>query len=147
MKGYRGRKPIANIDRLIEILLRFSTLVADFPEISELDANPVLVRDDQVIVLDARVVVDRKQVEEPGSRPYAHLAIRPYPDELIERTRFGRRNADHLAADQAGGRDRFGTSCWPVARAQSLWERFRYMFKTDTTRLRSDSALSTTIAS
>ena len=59
LKGYRGRKPIANVDRLVEVLLRFSMLVSDFPEILELDANPVLVRDDQAIVLDARIVVDR----------------------------------------------------------------------------------------
>jgi acetyltransferase len=130
LKGYRGRKPIAEVDRLIEILLRFSTLVADFPEIDELDANPVLVRDDQVIVLDARVVVDRHQVEAPTSRPYAHLAIRPYPDELIEHTKL----ADGTPVvvrpikpeDEPLWRELLA-SC----SSETLWERFRYMFKTD----------------
>jgi len=63
LTGYRGRKPIASVDRLVEMLLRFSTLVADFPEINEFDANPVIVRDEQVIVLDARIVIDRNPIE------------------------------------------------------------------------------------
>ena len=32
LQGYRGR-PAANVDRLIEMLMRFSYLVADYPEI------------------------------------------------------------------------------------------------------------------
>ena len=81
LQGYRG-KPGANIDRLIEILMRFSYLVADYPEIKELDVNPLLVTPEEVIALDARVVVDRQMVAQ-GVRPYSHLAIRPYPDELV----------------------------------------------------------------
>ncbi len=85
LKGYRGR-PGANIDRLIEILIRFSYLVADYPEITELDVNPLLVTPDDVIALDARVVIDREMVSH-AVRPYSHLAIRPYPEEFVtERT-------------------------------------------------------------
>ena len=40
LKGYRG-KPGANIDRLIEILMRFSYLVADYPEIRGVRRQPV----------------------------------------------------------------------------------------------------------
>ena len=81
LQGYRG-KPGANIDRLIEIIMRFSYLVADYPEISELDINPLLVTPDDVIALDARVVIDREMATQ-GVRPYAHLAIRPYPEEFV----------------------------------------------------------------
>ena len=85
LKGYRG-KPGANIDRLIEILMRFSYLVADYPEIKELDINPLLVTPEEVIALDARVVIDR-DLANRETRPYAHLAIRPYPEEFVaERT-------------------------------------------------------------
>jgi len=84
LRGYRG-KPAANIDRLVEILMRFSYLVADYPEIKELDVNPLLVTPHDVIALDARVVIDRNMVH--TVRPYAHLAIRPYPEEyVIDRT-------------------------------------------------------------
>jgi acetyltransferase len=81
LRGYRG-KPGANIDRLIEILMRFSYLVADYPEIKELDVNPLLVTPDEVIALDARVVVDR-DLAVHAVRPYQHLAIRPYPEEFV----------------------------------------------------------------
>ena len=81
LQGYRG-KPGANIDRLVEIIMRFSYLVADYPEIKELDINPLLVTPDDVIALDARVVIDREMVVR-AVRPYAHLAIRPYPEEFV----------------------------------------------------------------
>ncbi len=79
IKGYRGR-PGADIDKLIEVLIRFSYLIADYPEIAELDVNPLLVTKDAVIALDARVILDLDLV---GKKiiPYSHLAIRPYPEE------------------------------------------------------------------
>ncbi|HLA84251.1 MAG TPA: bifunctional acetate--CoA ligase family protein/GNAT family N-acetyltransferase [Thermoguttaceae bacterium] len=81
LQGYRG-KPGADINRLIEILMRFSYLVADYPEIKELDVNPLLVTEKDAVALDARVVVDRDLVVH-SPRPYAHLAIRPYPEEFV----------------------------------------------------------------
>ena len=86
VSGYRGRKGIAEIDRLIETVLRFSAMISDFPEILEFDVNPLLLRDEQIIALDARLVVDKSAVHESSPRPFAHLAIRPYPDELVEST-------------------------------------------------------------
>ena len=102
LKGYRG-KPGANIDRLIEIIMRFSYLVADYPEIKELDINPLLVTPEDVIALDARVVIDRDLVVRTV-RPYAHLAIRPYPEEYVDRAEAQGRHAGRAAADQAGRR-------------------------------------------
>ncbi|MAT70150.1 MAG: GNAT family N-acetyltransferase [Planctomycetaceae bacterium] len=81
LKGYRGR-PGVNIDRLIEVLMRVSYLVADYPEIAELDVNPLLVTEKDVIALDARVILDRAAVLETPRR-FAHLAIRPYPEEFV----------------------------------------------------------------
>jgi len=81
LQGYRG-KPGVNIDRLIEMIMRFSYLVADYPEIKELDINPLLITPHDAIALDARLVVDRDLVSH-GVRPYAHLAIRPYPEEFV----------------------------------------------------------------
>ena len=56
------RQAGANIDRLIEIIMRFSYLVADYPEIKELDINPLLVTPEDVVALDARVVIHRDLV-------------------------------------------------------------------------------------
>ena len=40
--GYRGRQPV-NVEALVEVLIRLSYLAADYPEITELDINPLLV--------------------------------------------------------------------------------------------------------
>ena len=52
LKGYRGQ-PAVDIDRLIEVMIRFSLLVADFPEIREFDINPLLVSPERIVALDA----------------------------------------------------------------------------------------------
>ena len=59
LKGYRGSKP-KNIDQLIQVLIRLSYLAADYPEILELDINPLLVTSAEVIALDGRIVIDRE---------------------------------------------------------------------------------------
>ncbi len=129
LKGYRG-KPGANIDRLIEIIMRFSYLVADYPEIKELDINPLLVTPEDVIALDARVVIDRDLVVRTV-RPYAHLAIRPYPEEYVTERKLKDGTPVVLRPikpeDEPLWHDLLG-SC----STQSLWFRFSYLFKQTT---------------
>ncbi|NPV83317.1 MAG: bifunctional acetate--CoA ligase family protein/GNAT family N-acetyltransferase [Candidatus Aminicenantes bacterium] len=86
LRGYRGRPP-ANIDRLIEIIIRFSYLVADYPEIKEIDINPLLVSPEEVVALDARIIADRTVAPELV-QPYQHLVLRPYPEEFIRKARM-----------------------------------------------------------
>jgi acetyltransferase len=86
LNGYRGR-PAVNLDRLLETLIRFSYFAADYPEIAELDINPLLVTPERVIALDARLVVEGP-LPDAGSRPYAHLALRPYPEEYVRPARL-----------------------------------------------------------
>jgi acetyltransferase len=81
IQGYRG-KPGANLERLLEVLIRLSYLVADFPEIAELDINPLLVTPRDVVALDARVILDPGAVGKPA-KPYSHLVLRPYPEEYV----------------------------------------------------------------
>jgi len=54
--GMRG-KPQADIDALATLIVNVSRMVTENPSITELDLNPVLVRDDGVIVADAKVVI------------------------------------------------------------------------------------------
>ncbi|HSI80992.1 MAG TPA: bifunctional acetate--CoA ligase family protein/GNAT family N-acetyltransferase [Solirubrobacterales bacterium] len=77
--GYRGR-PAVDLDALLETMIRFSYLVADYPEVSEIEINPLLASSSGAIALDARAVVDQGRV---GRRPapFSHLAIRPYPEQ------------------------------------------------------------------
>ncbi len=81
--GYRGRRPI-KLDALVETLIRLSYLAADWPEITELDVNPLICTPEEVVAVDARVVVDRALVG-AAAEPYAHLALRPYPEKLVRR--------------------------------------------------------------
>ncbi len=85
--GYRGKPPLA-VDGLIEVMIRLSYLVAEFPEIAELDINPLLVTPEGATALDARVVVDRKAVGlgRAERASYGHLALRPYPQEAVRST-------------------------------------------------------------
>lgn len=56
LKGFRDI-PAADLDALIEGLLRLSQLVTDFPEIREIDLNPVFARKDGAVVVDARILL------------------------------------------------------------------------------------------
>jgi len=77
--GSRDRPP-ANLTELEETLIRFSQLIIDHPEITEIDINPLLACSDKVIALDARIVLD----ENRGTKNYEHLSLTPYPREYIE---------------------------------------------------------------
>lgn len=59
LKGARGYKPF-DIDAVEEALLRLSQLMVDFPEIQELDVNPLRVFYEGLgcCALDARISVD-----------------------------------------------------------------------------------------
>lgn len=86
LQGYRGR-PGADLERLTEVLVRFSYLIANHPEIGELDVNPLLVTAKEVVALDARVVLDLDALHNPAA-PYSHLAIRPVPEEWRREVRL-----------------------------------------------------------
>lgn len=85
LKGYRGSQP-KDIEQLIQALIRLSYLAADYPEIAELDINPLLVTPEGVIALDARIVIDRTVTLKEGEDPYAHLALHPYPEKYVKST-------------------------------------------------------------
>ncbi len=76
LKGYRHASP-ADLDKLAEILVRISQLVTDFPEIVELDINPLLVLKGHFVAVDARIIVKPTDVPPPR-----HLIIAPYPNQF-----------------------------------------------------------------
>lgn len=129
LQGYRGRPPV-DVDRLIELLMRFSYLIAEHPEIEELDINPLLVARDEIIALDARVLIDRELHERPGV-PFSHLAIRPYPEEFVREATL--KDGTRVLLRPIKPEDEplwheLLASCSP----ESIWSRFRYLFKTTT---------------
>ena len=54
LAGMRGR-PGADRGALVDVLRRVSQLAVDFPDIEELDLNPLLAFEDRVVAVDARV--------------------------------------------------------------------------------------------
>jgi len=80
LKGFRDRLPAA-INDIVDVLVRLSQLICDFPEIVELDINPLLADDQGVVSVDARIKLAKPK---PGARD-ARLAIKPYPKELEAR--------------------------------------------------------------
>lgn len=76
LKGWRDVPP-ARIEAVQAVLIALSQLLADVPEIAELDINPLLANEAGVLALDARIRLDAS-----GPAGAAHFAIRPYPAEL-----------------------------------------------------------------
>jgi acyl-CoA synthetase (NDP forming) len=57
LKGYRNTPP-ADIDAIISVLLNTSKLVMDYPEIKELDLNPIIVYENGAKTVDARIILE-----------------------------------------------------------------------------------------
>jgi acetyltransferase len=78
LRGYRD-EPAADIEGIAQVLVAVSQLLADVPELAELDINPLLVNHEGAVALDARV---RVSAGCPAGAP--NFAIQPYPQELLE---------------------------------------------------------------
>ncbi|HLN90148.1 MAG TPA: GNAT family N-acetyltransferase [Candidatus Binatia bacterium] len=77
LKGWRNT-PQANLKKLDETMLMFSQLLVDFPQIKEIDINPLLVNEKDAIILDARIVIDKDKVCKKFEA-HEHMVISPYP--------------------------------------------------------------------
>lgn len=77
LQGVRGRKPV-NLAALEGLLVRFSQLVIEQPQIAEIDINPLLASSDRLLALDARIVL-----HDPAKEPLPKPAIRPYPTQYV----------------------------------------------------------------
>ncbi len=86
LAGFRDRRP-ADLDALYLTLVKVSQLIVDIGELAELDINPLLIDDQGLIALDARIRIA------PAARPaHERMAIRPYPHELEETIQWNERS-------------------------------------------------------
>jgi acetyltransferase len=65
---------------LEDLMLRVSEMVCELPALAEMDLNPVVAGPDGAVAVDARIRVQRVGA---AARPYAHMAIHPYPRALF----------------------------------------------------------------
>lgn len=125
LTGFRGR-PAVDMDGLVETLIRFSYLVADLPQVRELDVNPLLVSPRGVVALDARVLVDAGPEGAPA-RPYAHLALRPYPEEYVQSVNL-RDGAKVLLRPIRPEDEPLWLDLLGSCSRETIYARFRYLF-------------------
>jgi len=125
LNGYRGRPPV-NVAALVEVLIRLSYLAADYPEISELDINPLLVTGKEAVALDARVILDRSLVGKK-LEPYSHLALRPYPEKYVRRIEL--RDGAKVTLRPIKPEDEpLWMDLLASCSKESIYSRFRYFF-------------------
>ncbi|RPJ20921.1 MAG: GNAT family N-acetyltransferase, partial [Chloroflexi bacterium] len=79
LKGVRGRDPV-DLAALERLLVRFSQLITEQRWIKELDINPLMASPENLIALDARVVLFDKDTKE---EQLPKLAVRPYPIQYV----------------------------------------------------------------
>lgn len=74
LRGVRGAEP-ADADALADVIVRVSDLVGDFPEIREVDLNPVFARPDGASAADVRILLVTEEVATP---------VHHSPEEILE---------------------------------------------------------------
>ena len=95
LKGVRGRKPV-DLAALEKIMVGFSQLVAEQPWIKEIDINPMFASADDLVALDARVIL-----HDDGGRQAAPARHPPLPDAICVPVEAERRHSDHDSSDPA----------------------------------------------
>ncbi len=79
LSAFRQR-PAVDRSAVVDVLLRISDLVCEFPEIVELDINPLIAGAGGVLAVDARMRIARPPA---NMRRHDHMAITPYPRHLV----------------------------------------------------------------
>ncbi|MDR3685490.1 MAG: bifunctional acetate--CoA ligase family protein/GNAT family N-acetyltransferase [Coriobacteriia bacterium] len=69
------------VEELEELLTVLSNIVVDFPEIAEIDINPLVIADGKACAVDARIVIDKSVLDNKPKRP--HMVITPYPTRYV----------------------------------------------------------------
>lgn len=121
LRGFR-HLPGADVQGLVDILMRASEMACELPEIEQLIINPVLADEHGVLAVDAWVAVSTPV--RSGAR-YAHMAIHPYPPglEYTLTTRDGRDlSVRPIRPEDAAIEQRFVDGLSP----QSKYFRFMY---------------------
>jgi acetyltransferase len=80
LKAYRN-VPAADEAAVALVLVKLAQLAADFPQLRELDLNPLLADQDGLLAVDARVAIAPVGDIRRGPPGHPRFAIRPYPKE------------------------------------------------------------------
>jgi acetyltransferase len=81
LKGFRNIPPV-NMNSVEETMIKFSQMLIDHPEIKEVDINPLIPYGNDLIAVDARIILD------PEPQKHPHLIITPYPVKYIKQIKL-----------------------------------------------------------
>jgi len=81
MLGEFRNMPAVDTTQLIDVLLSVSSVACELPSVQEMDINPLIIDDKGIVAVDARIMV---AYPKPSTDPYHHLAIHPYPVQLVK---------------------------------------------------------------
>lgn len=79
-KGLRNKPPV-DLRSLEQVMVRFSNMIVDFPEIAEMDINPLVISGDKLWAMDSRIIIEREVSR--YAEPYQHLVVMPYPTRYV----------------------------------------------------------------
>ena len=80
LKGHRGQAGVP-LEQLQFALVKFAALLADFPEIGEIDINPFAMDAEDAAALDIRILLGKPAAPRPQPWAFDHLVISPYPEQ------------------------------------------------------------------
>jgi len=58
LQGYRGKEP-ADISSLVNIILKISRFIEEYPQIKELELNPIFAYRNRAVAIDARIILEK----------------------------------------------------------------------------------------
>ena len=72
-----------NVKLLEEILVKFSRLITDFPEIREIDINPLVTDKNKAVAVDARMVIEWDRIMREAAEHQDNRLIASYPQKYV----------------------------------------------------------------
>ncbi len=65
LNGFRGQAAV-NHEALVDLLMTVSEVIESYPQIQEMDLNPVIARADGLSVVDARIILKKNNNSRPN---------------------------------------------------------------------------------
>jgi len=117
-----------NLSLLEEVLVKFSRLVTDFPEIKEIDVNPLIVTEKGAVAVDARIVIEWDRIMREVADHQDQALIAAYPKEYTASRRLNDGTEVVLRPIKAEDEGRFDELIKSLS-AESVRFRFFEVFK------------------
>jgi acetyltransferase len=80
LKAYRD-VPAVDENAIALVLVKLAQLAADFPQVREVDLNPLLADENGLAAVDTRIALAPADPVRPGPSGHPRFAIRPYPKQ------------------------------------------------------------------